>query len=204
VSNGAALDISSGNRTVIMSTIEVHALTPERWKDFETLFGRGGAYGGCWCMWPRLRSKDWSASRSTGRKEAIKGIVESGEPPGLLAYEDGEPAGWVSLDRRERLEHYEYSRNVKSLDRPAGLWSIVCFVIGKHYRGQGMMRRLLDAAVAYAGEQGAQVIEAYPVVPSSDLKSYQGFEGIASVFERAGFVRVGGTESRPVMRKVLA
>lgn len=187
-----------------MPNIEVYPLTRERWADFERLFGRGGAYGGCWCMWPRLRSKDWSASRAAGRKESMRNIVQAEEPPGLLAYVDGQPAGWVSLDHRERFEHYEYSRKVKPLDRPRGLWSIVCFVIGKQYRGQGSMARLLDAAVAYAHERGAQVIEAYPVAPSGDLKSYQGFEGIASVFERAGFVRVGGTESRPVMRKELS
>ncbi|MGH7607196.1 MAG: GNAT family N-acetyltransferase, partial [Gemmatimonadales bacterium] len=70
--------------------------------------------------------------------------------------------------------------------------------------GQGMMGKLLEAAVQYAKEHGARVIEAYPIEPSSDLKSYQGFEGIASVFERAGFERVGGTEGRPVVRKALA
>jgi GNAT superfamily N-acetyltransferase len=186
-----------------MRDIEIYPLRLERWSDFEKLFGPGGAYGGCWCMWPRLRSKDWSASRAARRKESMRNIVHSAEPPGLLAYIDGEPAGWVSLDRRERLEHYEFSRKVKSLDRPDKLWSIVCFVIGKQYRGQGLMGRLLDAAVAYASEHGAQVIEAYPVVPGGDLKSYQGFEGIASVFERAGFVRVSGTDTRPVVRKAL-
>jgi GNAT superfamily N-acetyltransferase len=187
-----------------MSDVEFYPLTSDRWADFEKLFGPGGAYGGCWCMWPRLRSKDWSASRAAGRKESMRNIVESEDPPGLLAYIDGEPAGWVSLDRRERLEHYEYSRKVQALDRPDDLWSIVCFVIGKQYRGQGLMRRLLDAAVAYARERGARILEAYPVVPGADLKSYQGFEGIASVFERGGFERVGGTDGRPVMRKDVA
>ena len=34
--------------------ITFQPLTPERWRGFETLFGPKGAYGGCWCMWPRL------------------------------------------------------------------------------------------------------------------------------------------------------
>jgi GNAT superfamily N-acetyltransferase len=184
--------------------LEVQPLTADRWGDFEKLFGPGGGYGGCWCIWPRLRSKDWNASRAAGRKESMRGIVASGEPPGLLAYVGGEPAGWVSVDRRERLEHFEYGRKVKALDRPEGLWSIVCFVIGRQYRGQGMMGKLLEAAVEHAKEHGARVIEAYPIEPSGDdLKSYQGFEGIASVFERSGFARVGGTEGRPVVRLVI-
>jgi hypothetical protein len=38
--------------------LEVHPLTPERWADFERLFGPRGAYGGCWCMY-------WRITRST-------------------------------------------------------------------------------------------------------------------------------------------
>jgi len=186
-----------------MNQPEIHPLTPDRWGDFERLFGPGGAYAGCWCMWPRLRSRDWSASRAAGRKESMRAIVGAGEPPGLLVYVDGTPVGWVSVDRRERLDHFEYSRKVKALDRPEGLWSIVCFVIDKGHRKQGLMGRLLNAALDYARNHGARVVEAYPIERRGDLKSYEGFEGIASVFDRAGFVRVGGAEGRPVMRKEL-
>ena len=187
----------------VTNEVVIGPLTPERWSDFEKLFGPGGAYGGCWCMWPRLRSKDWNASRAAGRKQAMRAIVAAGKPPGLLAYVGSEPVGWVSVDGRERLDRFEHSRKVKALDRPEGMWSIVCFVIAKQYRGQGIMPLLLEGALAYARERGARVIEAYPIEPQGELKSYQGFEGIASVFRKAGFMRVGGTETRPVMRKTL-
>ena len=180
--------------------VEIRPLTVERWADFEKLFGPRGAYAGCWCMWPRLRSKDFNATNAGLRKEAMRGLADSDEPPGLVAYVDGDVVGWVALDRRERLEHFEYSRKVKALDRPDGLWSIVCFVIDKEHRRQGLMSRLLEAAVDYARERGARVVEAYPVDPRGELKSYHGFTGIASVFERAGFVRVGGTEGDQVVR----
>ena len=151
-------------------------------------------------MWPRLRSRDFAKRKGPENKEAMREVVESEEPPGLLAYVDGEPVGWVALDRRERLAHFEYSRKLKPLDRPEGLWSIVCFVIDKRHRRQGLMTRLLDAALEYARERGARVVEAYPIDPQGDLRSYHGFTGIASVFERAGFVRVGRTESDLVVR----
>ena len=186
-----------------MPKIEIHPLTADRWADFDKLFGPRGAYAGCWCMWPRLRSKDWSASRAAGRKDAMRDIVESGEPPGLLAYVEGEPVGWVALDRRERLAHFEYSRRLKQLERPQGLWSIVCFVIDKEHRRQGLMSRLLEAALDHARQRCARVVEAYPIDPQGDLKSYHGFTGIASVFQQAGFMKVGGTESDPVVRKEL-
>ena len=65
------------------------------------------------------------------------------------------------------------------------------------------MTRLLEAALDYAGKRGMRVVEAYPIDPQGDLRSYHGFAGIASVFERAGFVRVGGTESDLVARKIV-
>ena len=187
-----------------MGNVEIHPLTADRWADFERLFGPRGAYAGCWCMWPRLRSRDFAKRKGPENKEAMREVVESDEPPGLLAYVDGEPVGWVALDRRERLEHFEYSRKLKPLDRPEGLWSIVCFVIDKRHRRQGLMTRLLDAALEYARERGARVVEAYPIDPQGDLRSYHGFTGIASVFERVGFVKVGGTESDLVVRMVVS
>jgi GNAT superfamily N-acetyltransferase len=183
--------------------VEVHPLTPERWADFERLFGPRGAYGGCWCMWPRLRSSENNRVTATERKEGIRTIVSAGGQPGLLAYVDGEVAGWVSMDRRERLLHFENSRRLKALDRPDGLWSVVCFVIDKRYRKQGMMARLLEAAAEYAREHGANVLEAYPIEPAGDLKRFDGFTGVASTFRRAGFVQVGGTDRDLVMRKEL-
>ncbi|MGH3118487.1 MAG: GNAT family N-acetyltransferase, partial [Gaiellales bacterium] len=158
---------------------------------------------GCWCMGPRSRSKHFAKRRNADNKEAMKSVVELNGPPGLLAYVDGEPRGWVALDRRERLDHFEYSRKLKPLDRPEGLWSIVCFVIDKQHRRQGLMSRLLDAALDFARKGGARIVEAYPIDPQGDLKSYHGFTGIASVFERAGFVKVGGTASDQIVRKDL-
>jgi GNAT superfamily N-acetyltransferase len=154
-------------------------------------------------MWPRVRSKEFQQRKNTDNKAAMRAIVDAAEEPGLLAYVDGAVAGWVSLDRRERLLHIEHSRKLKALDRPEGLWSIACFVIDKRFRRQGLMTRLLEAAVDYAEGHGARVIEAYPIEPGEGLKSYKGFTGVASTFRRAGFERVGGTEGAPVVRKVL-
>ena len=42
------------SETGLSSSVEYHTLTPDRWPDFEKLFGEKGAYGGCWCMWWRI------------------------------------------------------------------------------------------------------------------------------------------------------
>ena len=45
--------------------LDIHPLTPDRWDDFEELFGERGAYGGCWCMWWRITRAEFE--RQKGR-----------------------------------------------------------------------------------------------------------------------------------------
>ena len=187
-----------------MSIAEIHALTADRWADFEKLFGPRGAYGGCWCMFWRLRSSENARNKGEDNRREMRKVVDSGEPPGLLAYLDGEPAGWCSIDLRERFLRVEHSRTLKRVDDRPGVWSLNCFVIAREYRRHGLMTGLLDAAVDYARERGGKVIEAYPIEPGGDLKSYHGYTGIASTFRRRGFREVARPrEGQSIMRKEL-
>ena len=184
-----------------MSKVEVHPLTAERWADFERLFGPRGAYGGCWCMFWRLRSSVNAKSKSIDNKRAMKSIVDSDEPPGLLAYVDGEPVGWCSIDQREKAARIERSRTLKRVDDHPGVWSLNCFVIAKNRRRLGLMTTLLDASIEHARRRGAKIVEAYPIEPSGDLKGYDGYTGIASSFRRRGFREVARPRpDQPIMR----
>ena len=58
-------------------------LTPARWHDFETLFGKNGACGGCWCMTWRIALKEFREKKGAGNKRAMKKLVESGVQPVL-------------------------------------------------------------------------------------------------------------------------
>ena len=179
--------------------LECHPLTPDRWHDFEMLFGERGAYGGCWCMFWRMPASAWNQATKEQNKQGIEAIVASGPPPGLLAYAGDQAVGWVSVGPREAFPRLERSRTLKRLDeRPT--WSVNCFFIARPYRGQGLMLVLLQAAVDYARSQGAAVIEGYPAEPGEDkrLGTMEGYVGIASVFRQAGFRlatrQVGGKE----------
>ncbi|MDO8614890.1 MAG: GNAT family N-acetyltransferase [Dehalococcoidia bacterium] len=181
-------------------SLQVHPLTPELWADLERLFGPRGAYGGCWCMWFRLTRKENAANGGRENRAAMKRLVDERREPGLIAYVDTRPAGWVSLGPRSDFAHLERSRTFKRVDdRP--VWSIVCFVIDKQHRRRGLMAQLLGAAIAYAREHGAPALEAYPIEPAGDLSGYKGYTGIASVFRRAGFSAAArAANGRPIMR----
>jgi len=182
-----------------LAPLEFHPLTPDRWDDFVRLFGRHGAYGGCWCMWWRETRSEFEKRQGEGNRRAMKKIVGSGEVPGILAYAAGEPAGWISIAPREKFSGLERSRTLKRLDNQP-VWSIVCFFVGKDYRHQGIAVPLIRAAVEYAARQGAKVVEAYPTLADiGRLPPVSVYMGIPSVFERAGFVEC----VRPSARKVI-
>lgn len=193
------------------AALQIHPLTPERLPDLAGLFGQGGDPKFCWCSWYRVRSVDFkSATAETNREileRAVSATGASGRAPGLIAYRDGEAIGWVSLGPRDDFDRLQHSKVLGPLDdRP--VWSIVCFVVARHARGQGVARTLLDAAIAYAAEHGATLLEAYPVdTTGGRVPAAHAFKGTVSMFEGAGFEVVArrranrSSAERPIVRR---
>lgn len=176
-------------------------VTPDHWQDLETLFGKNGAYGGCWCMWWRVTRSQFEKQAGQGNKEALKAIVDSDEVPGILAYANGKPIAWCSVAPREAFPSLERSRTLKKVDDQP-VWSIVCFYVAKPYRRKGLMAELLRAAIDYSRQYGAKIVEGYPLEPKHDnLHPVSTFTGIFSAFQEVGFVEVARrSEKRPIMR----
>jgi GNAT superfamily N-acetyltransferase len=185
--------------------LDVRALTPETWDDLVELFSRPGASipRGCWCIFYRQSGRGADGDRSAANRAALRALVDSGSVPGLIGYEDGAPVGWISLSPREEYSKLRRSPVMKPVDdRP--VWSIVCFFVDKHARGRGITAGLLDAAVRYADEQGATVVEAYPVDKPERSNDDSMFFGSKRLYDRAGFDEVARRKpTRPVVRKEL-
>jgi GNAT superfamily N-acetyltransferase len=181
--------------------VEFFPLTPERWSDFETLFGKTGGTGGCWCMYWRLPNKDYEANKGAGNRVKMQTLVNSGEVTGIIAYVDGKPAGWCSIAPRERFPRLLTSRVFKALDDQP-VWTVVCFFIAKGFRRQNLSTKLLQAAIDYAKQHGAQIIEACPVEPQQNtMPEVFAWTGMASTFQKVGFVEVARrSDTRPLMR----
>jgi len=186
--------------------VKVVPATAERWKDLEALFGPNGAYSGCWCMYWRLKRGDFNKMKGEGRKTLLKNFTSNNQVPGLLAYIDDQSIGWCSIGPREDFTSLEKSRTLRRIDATP-VWSIVCFFVAKPYRNKGILSKLLDGAVEYAEQQGAQVIEGYPIdlqthkLAGHTLKGCSGYMGVASIFRAAGFVKVAeANETQLIMR----
>lgn len=176
-------------------------LTPERWPDLEQLFGKNGAYSNCWCTYWRIKRSEFDGWSPERKRALLKGATEAGDVPGLLAYRGGAPVGWVAVQPRTAFAALERSPTLKRID-DAPVWSITCFFIHKEHRGTGVMRALLDAAVAHARASGASIVEGYPTIARKPLRGADGYMGLVPAFERAGFREVARpSATRRVMRR---
>ncbi len=180
---------------------EFFPLNRDHWNDFEELFGKRGACGGCWCMWWRIKRSDFNRQKGEGNRQAMKKLVESGKIPGLLACQRGKAVGWCSIAPREDFPVLLNSRILKPIDNQP-VWSIVCFFISKEHRRSGLTGQLIKAAIDFARHRGAKIIEAYPVEPQKkQMPAVFAYTGFASTFRKAGFQEVARrSPTRPIMR----
>jgi len=129
----------------------------------------------------------------------MRDLVDEGVEPGLIAYADGVPAGWVALAPRERYKRLATSKQLGAVDDKP-VWVIPCFFIHRDFRRQGMMTRLLTAAIAYARSKGVETLEAFPLDVEGKMSSIQMYTGKSSVFYELGFKEVVRRDYRPIVR----
>lgn len=193
--------------------LDIRPLTRERLPDLASLFDQGGDPKWCWCSFFRVRSTDFRTATPAGNRRILEGAVKTtaaeGRSPGLVAYRDGAVVGWVSVGPRDDYDRLQHSRVLGPIDdRP--VWSIVCFVVARAARGEGVATALLDAAVDYAREHGATLLEAYPIdTEGGRVPAAHAFKGTVGMFERAGFEVVerrranAASASRPIVRRAV-
>ena len=184
--------------------IVVHPLTAERWSDLETLFGPKGAYGGCWCMFFRLSRAEYAEGcKDGGNKRAFKKLAGSKNPPGLLAYVGGEPAGWIAIAPRAEYGRLARSRTLQPID-DLPVWSVTCFYVAKAHRRKGVTVALLEAAAKYVKRKKGRALEGYPSDPKARWPDAYAYQGTVGAFAKAGFVEVERvSKGRAIMRRLL-
>jgi GNAT superfamily N-acetyltransferase len=193
--------------------LDIKPLTPERLPDLAELFEEGGDPKWCWCAYFRIRGFDFSKGGKDRHRQAMEAATHeaAGEDraPGLVAYDGNDAVGWISIGPREDYERLAHSTVLKPIDDKP-VWSIVCFVVGRRSRGRGIATALLDAGVDYARDNGATLLEAYPLEfeEGRRVRDADVFRGTLSMFERAGFKVVDrrltrGGPMRTIVRRAI-
>jgi GNAT superfamily N-acetyltransferase len=176
-------------------------LTPERWTDLVQLFGPNGACGGCWCMWWKRSADEFRRMKGPSNRRRFKALVDRGEVPGFLAYDQDQPVGWCAVEPRQHYPRLAGARTLAPVDN-APVWSVTCLFVKAGHRRRGLSLTMVQHAKGFVASRGGRLIEGYP-------KDLQGavtganslWTGIASTFLQAGFTEVARrTPQRPIMR----
>lgn len=146
----------------------------------------------------RAQGEEARRTDSDSRRAGLERRVRDGVPIGILAYADDGPVGWCSIAPRATYRPGLADAGDEADD---GIWSLACLFVPRARRGEGLSRRLIEAAIEHAREQGATAVEAYPVDP--DSPSYR-FMGFVETFRALGFDERGRVgKRRHVMRLAL-
>jgi GNAT superfamily N-acetyltransferase len=172
------------------SSLDFRPLTPELMAQLGTVL-RGSWGAGCWCMFPRLgtrqaRELPGSGSSSQRRRAAMTELASRPCAPGLLAFEGEEPVGWIAVAPRPELARIEASPATPRIDG-LDVWVIPCITVRKTARGRGIAVALIREAVAYATRNGAPAVEAYPRAGAERTADDNAYFGTEALFRRAGF-----------------
>ena len=179
-----------------MPQIVIAPATADRFDDAEHALTGGCDGRSCQCQWWTITNAEFQRATTDQRREMLRHeLSTAAAPPALIAYVDGEAAGWVRVGPRAAQVRISRTRDIAAntalpLDDPE-VWAVTCFVVRRDHRGTGLNHRLLAAAVDHAREQGARVVEAYPYDTAIGTHAANElYRGILSVFEAAGFREV--------------
>jgi len=200
---------------------------PDAWPLVEQAMTGGGDGATCWCQWPLMTGREFSAAPRAELRDRLRAEVEGTRrdglavarapspgvepplgppaPPGLVALVDDGAAGWCRIGPRAAQPRIERSRIVRSggaSAADAGVWALSCLIVRREYRRRGVAQELARAAVDLARAHGATRVEAYPVDTAArpDASVNDLFHGSVSMLVAAGFREVAHpTPGRAVM-----
>lgn len=185
--------MSEGRRRVQnMANITIEPASAERFADVQHAITGGGDGPSCQCQWWTMPNAEFRSLTRADKEVRFEEELGAPVSPGLIAYVDNVPAGWVRVGPRTLQARIARTRLVTSgspepLDDPT-VWAVTCFVIRRDHRGIGLAHLLLDAAIEYAQDHGARVIEGYPVDTTEVKRSASElFHGTLAMFEESGF-----------------
>jgi GNAT superfamily N-acetyltransferase len=190
-------------------TVSVVPANEASWDDLQAIFGTRGTGAMCFCQRYKLRPRESFRSFPAEerafrlREQTDCGHPDSDTTSGLVAYLDGEPAGWCAVEPRSAYEGLVRTFRIPWEGRAEdktddSVWAVTCLFTRAGFRKRGISRALARAAVDFARERGARALEAYPI-NTKNVIAEELHVGTEATFADAGFTGV----SHPTMRRVV-
>lgn len=180
-------------------SIEIFSADAERLNDIRQIFGTTGDPSWCKCQY--FIDENWNQGADANDLALQTQVCTQQVPAGLVAYADGEPAGWVQVGPSTRYPRFK----PRGHQAAHSIWALTCFVVRDGYRKRGVARELLRAAIGHARDAGAEFLRARPTDTEITAKDSAGlFTGVLSSFQAEGFEIVNRNHSMTLVQLRLA
>lgn len=179
----------------MQTEISVRALTPALLQDYLQFFDYDAftdnpRWASCYCHFNHA-PHDLKAWRERGLEEnraaAIR-LIERNELHGYLAYINDYVVGWCNANVRTRYTTFPPD----AVPMEENIAAVVCFVVAQSYRGMGVARKLLDAALEGFQRAGIESVYAFARTDTNDQAANH--HGPLALYLEAGFEKI---EERP-------
>jgi GNAT superfamily N-acetyltransferase len=176
-------------------SVDVVPATIHHWDRLRALFTASAGVSGCWCMWPLCPPKTFRPDERKN-KAAMKGLLDAGFSPGLIALDTERPVGWCALGPRERYPQYEKGQD------DSVVWAVPCIYLARQGDRDGVARALLETAVQMARANAAAMLEGPPPwwSPGDDLAVAEAID----TFLKNGFRQTGPGARIPTLTRTLS
>jgi len=142
--------------------------------------------------------KEWETRTAAQNRMLAAQLIRDGQFQGFLAYENNQPVGWCKAAARLQIPALTQRPDL-AIDDAAQVGSIVCFVIEKSHRRQGIASMLLDAACEAFSQEGLKIAEAYPRITASD--DAHNYHGPLQMYLKHGFTKFRELDTSWIVRK---
>ena len=183
-----------------MDPLRIEPATIERFNDMELLLipKKSPTAKACWCLSYRLGYKAAAKLDAAARRAEVQHLCQAEPAPGILAYRDDADGtstvvGWAGVAPRADVAELSTAAYPRIADDAP--WSIFCLRTRARMRKGGIGQQLLAGAIAFAWDNGATVIEGYPLDTDAKVAPIFAYPGFRRMFEREGFTKVADTTS---------
>ncbi len=156
--------------------MRLESLSLKNFDSFSTLLSRT-EFGGCYCAVWRSYDQTWiqrCKDPSRPNLKLTRDFFDQGLHMGFLVYENDELIGWTGSGVKTDFPILKEKLASRLTPFTSHIWSIGCIAIKENHRGKSKSKQIIEAVIMKAKEVKAEYIEAYPIEPWEESRSYRG------------------------------
>ena len=160
-------------------------------------FGHEPHWATCFCRFYHTNCSGEQWQERTGDHNRLEAIdqIRIGKMKGYLAFDGDKCIGWCNAN--DASQYIRLKQDIKHIIEGKKVGCVICFVIHKDYRKQGVARLLLKQAVEDFRKEGYDHVLALPVENLDNPEKL--YRGTLNMYKELGFKEIERHDSVSVM-----